>query len=160
MLVEENSRPVGILPLIVRRERTRLGRMRILTYPLDNWGSFYGPVGANAAETLRLGLNYITDTTRDWDFVELRWLGCAAVSKARLGSQTEETINAMHSAGLSAYPTIWDRNAFVRFPEGWSGYLATRKGAWLRRIRQSESKLRRQGTLRFVRYRPARRDRR
>ncbi len=49
VIVLEDDRTVGIVPLIVRMEETRVGRLRVLTYPLDNWGSFYGPIGADPA---------------------------------------------------------------------------------------------------------------
>ena len=40
----------GILPLVVRTESTRVGRVRVLTYPLHDWGTFYGPIGPDPAD--------------------------------------------------------------------------------------------------------------
>jgi len=44
--------PVGILPLCVRREPHQLGKVRVLTYPLDNGSTSYGPIGPNPASTM------------------------------------------------------------------------------------------------------------
>ena len=38
LVVSADGRPVGILPLVVRTERTRVGRVRTLTYPLARLG--------------------------------------------------------------------------------------------------------------------------
>ena len=40
-----DDRPAGILPLVVQSEKSKVGRVRVLTFPLHEWGSFYGPVG-------------------------------------------------------------------------------------------------------------------
>ena len=54
LVVYEGDEPLGIFPLVVQTERTRAGSVRVLTYPLDGWGSFFGPVGLNAAIFARL----------------------------------------------------------------------------------------------------------
>ena len=55
LVVLRSGEPTGIVPLVVRSEKTKVGRLRLLTYPLDAWGSFYGPIGANPAAILRAG---------------------------------------------------------------------------------------------------------
>jgi hypothetical protein len=97
----DEDRPLGILPLVVRTERTRVGHVRVATYPLQDWGSFYGPVGGHPAETIRAGLEHVGRTRRDWDLIELRWLGGP-------GTETAETEQAMRQAGLQAYRTRWE----------------------------------------------------
>jgi hypothetical protein len=49
LIVRSAGLPIGILPLCVRRERHGLGSARVLTYPLDGWGSWYGPIGSEPA---------------------------------------------------------------------------------------------------------------
>ena len=39
------DQPMGILPLAIRRERTRIVSVRLLSYPLHDWGSWFGPIG-------------------------------------------------------------------------------------------------------------------
>ena len=50
---------IGILPLTECTEQTRVGSLRVLTYPLHDWGSFYGPIGPNATATLQAGMRYL-----------------------------------------------------------------------------------------------------
>ncbi len=148
VIVLEDDRTVGIVPLIVQMEETRVGRLRVLTYPLDNWGSFYGPIGADPAAALKAAMEHVRRTPRDWDMIELRWIGVP-------GADWRKSQNAVWSAGFQAYSTLWNRTAAADFSSGWEDYLAGRKGIWLRRMRQTEEKLYRQGKVEFIRCRPA-----
>jgi hypothetical protein len=147
LVVEEDRQPIGILPFIVQKERTRVGTMRILTYPLDNWASFYGPIGPQPEKTLTVGLEHLQHSPRDWDFLELRFGGAPGVS----GTFTS---NALEAAGMRAYPSLWGKTAMVDLSQGWEAYQNTRKGLWRRRLRQAEAKLERQAKVEYVRYRP------
>ncbi len=151
IIVLDDDRTVGIVPFIVQIEDTRVGRLRVLTYPLDNWGSFYGPVGADPAAALKTALEHVRRTARDWDIIELRWLGAP-------GTDWRQSQNAMQAAGFQAYATLWNRTAAADFSDGWENYLAGQKGIWIRRIRQTEDKLRRQAKVEFLRCRPASRE--
>jgi hypothetical protein len=148
LIVEENGQPTGILPLLVQRERTRVGWLKMLTYPLDNWGSFYGPIGPHPERTLAAGIEHLQHSPRDWDFLELR--GCGAP-----GTSDFNVSDAFQEAGLKAYSSIWHETALVDLSQGWDAYLRSRKGLWLRRLRQVEAKLKRQAKVEYVRYRPA-----
>jgi CelD/BcsL family acetyltransferase involved in cellulose biosynthesis len=147
VIVLEDDRTAAIVPLIVHTEKTRAGRLRVLTYPLDNWGSFYGPIGPDPPSALKAAMEHIRRTPRDWDLIELRWIGAP-------GTDWRESRNAMRSAGYQAYSTLWNETAAVDFSAGWENYLAGRKGVWLRRMHQTEEKLSRQGKVEYLRCRP------
>jgi len=147
LVVLDEGQPVGILPLVVRREKTKVGWLRILTLPLHDWGSFYGPVGPNPALTLIAGLKHIRCTQRDWDILDLRWQGA-------VDTDPDDIQRAMLTTGFQAYPTEWERTAIVDLDGTWESYWASRKGAWLRRFRRAERKLSEQGDVTYVRYRP------
>ena len=85
LMVEAAGAPIGILPLVVRRETTRLGTIRVLTYPLADWGSFYGPIGPYPTATLIAGLGHIRRTEADWDLIDLRWIDGPRPATARCG---------------------------------------------------------------------------
>ena len=72
LIVQRNGEVQGIVPLVIQRETTRLGPVRILTFPLDGWGSFYGPLGADPLEMLTLASDYLASATRDYDLIDLR----------------------------------------------------------------------------------------
>ena len=49
----------GMLPLNIQTQDTQLGPLRTLTFPIDGWGSFYGPIGPDPAAVLTACLQYL-----------------------------------------------------------------------------------------------------
>jgi len=137
----------GVVPLVVRQEQSRVGPIRVLGYPLDNWGSFYGPIGPDPGSTLTEALVFLKRQPRDWDVLELRWAGMP-------GTDRESTGKALREAGFQAYRTIWDWTAVVDIQGTWQTYHDSRSRQWRRNIRAARRHLQRQGNLRIVRYRP------
>lgn len=148
MVVSEDGRTLGIVPLVVRRERSKVGWFRMLTFPLHNWGSFYGPIGPDPGLALTAALEHVRKTPRDWDVLELRWQGAP-------GTEPQNTQQAMRTAGFQGYGTVWNRTAVVDIDGPWESYWAARKGAWLRRFHRAERKLAERGEISYVRHRPA-----
>lgn len=147
LVVGEPGHVEGILPLVVYPEWTRVGRLRVLSYPLHDWGSFYGPIGPDPAGTLLAGLTHIRCTRRNWDFIELRWCGAP-------GTDLRHTEAAMRSAGMQAYATMWDRTAIIDLRGDWATYFAGRNSALRNNFRRRQKRIARYGELRFERYRP------
>ena len=148
LVVTVDGRPDGILPLVVRTETCKVGRLRVLTYPLHDWGSFYGPIGPDPAATLEAGMKHVRRTRRDWEVVELRWLG-------RPGTDPGQTRRSMLAAGFQAYQTLWNRTAIVELHGTWDEYFARRTSHWRNNFRRAEKRLARRGKLCYVRHRPA-----
>jgi CelD/BcsL family acetyltransferase involved in cellulose biosynthesis len=148
IIVLEEDRPVGIVPLVVRNEKSKVGWLRVLTFPLHDWGSFYGPIGPQPGPTLAAALEHVRRTRRNWDIVELRWQGFP-------GADPLESGRAMLAAGFHAYASLWNRAAVVDLEGTWDSYWSGRKRAWLRRFRHDERKLACRGDVSYVRYRPA-----
>ncbi|MEN6457652.1 MAG: GNAT family N-acetyltransferase [Thermoguttaceae bacterium] len=148
LIREEGDRPTGILPLVVRHETSKVGPLRVVTFPLHAWGSFYGPIGPEPCAVLAAGLDHLRHTKPCWDVLELRWQGAPSTAPRQL----ERTLI---ESGFSAQATVWDRASVVDLDGDWETYRSTRNGAWLRRLRHDERKLSAAGRLEFVRYRPA-----
>lgn len=150
LVVSSEGRDIGILPLVVRQARRRLGRLRVLTYPLDDWGSFYGPIGPNPTATLLAGLNHVRRTRRDWDLIELPWID-------EDGYDAGRTRVALRNAGLAASREPWTTSALVDLEShgSWDAYWASRTSHWRTNVRRSMKRLAEQGTVEYVRYRPA-----
>lgn len=121
LVVMSQGAPIGILPLIVRRESTRAGPLRVLTYPLHDWGSYYGPIGPHPSATLLAGLGYIRRTPTDWDLLDLRWVDFDGRDRGR-------TLNAMRAAGFSSRGAVWKELATIDTTGTWETYLANRGG--------------------------------
>jgi len=112
LVVTDRQRPVGILPLVVRQETTRVGRVRVLNYPLHDWATFYGPIGPDPAATLTAGLQHIRRTPRDWDVLDLRWIDAD-------GGDLGRTERAMTAAGFRSCRQIWERTSLAELPDTW-----------------------------------------
>jgi CelD/BcsL family acetyltransferase involved in cellulose biosynthesis len=148
VVLEDDGTPGGILPLVVRWETTRLGRMRFLTYPLDYWGSFYGPIGVDPQSVLDAGLEHIRNSKTDWDAIELRWAGTGEFDAAL-------TPATLESHGLKACRTQLDQTALIRLQETtWDEYLASRGTKWRNNFRRWERRAEELGKLSLLRYRP------
>ncbi len=146
MLVFNGERLLGILPLDVRTESTRVGKMRVLGYPLDGWGAFYGPLGPDPLTTLQESLRFVSRTTRDWDLLDLRWVGehCDA---------NQQFQRAIRKSGCSVISQPWADIGKIDLTLGWEEYWNSRTSKWRNNTRRCEKKLAKRGELRFVRVR-------
>ena len=147
LVVYSGGDPIGMVPLVVTRERTRVGTVRVLTYPLDEWGSFYGPIGPNPTATLLAAMRYLCDTPRDWDMLDLRWINRDETDHGR-------TATAMSFAGLACRESMWKQTALIETSISWDAYFASRTSKFRNNVRRAEKRLGRLGEIRFERYRP------
>ena len=174
LIVSADERPIGILPLAVMPEHTRLGTVRLLTYPLDGWGTFFGPIGPNPTATLWTGLRHIADTPRDWDVADLRWIDADGIDAGRTGK-------AMRAAGMSAIERPFIQSAQIELGNNnpgsgirensdadqrsgirknsdaaanWEAYWMCRKSRWRQNMARAERRLAECGEVTYIRYRP------
>ncbi len=145
--VSADGRPLGILPLVVQSESTGVGRVRTLTYPLHDWGTFYGPIGPNPTATLLAGLRHIRRTPRDWDMLDLRWVDGDGCDRGR----TERT---MELAGLHPCKQARDVAPRIEIAGTWQEYWSGRDKKWRHNIERCGRRLAEQGEVTFQRYRP------
>lgn len=149
LIIHEAGEAVGFVPLVVRRERTKSGPFNVLTYPLDDWGSFYGPIGPNPSRLLAVALEYILATKREWDFLELRW--------ADTGTSADNYVAGAlrHAGAWRARRRLHTEIPVAKLDGTWDEYWASRSGSWRSVFRRNEKKLARAGRYEFVRYRPS-----
>ena len=136
----------GILPLMVERQWTKAGPLRFLTYPLQNWGTFYSPLGPDPEQTLRATLPRVLEHTSGWDVLELRWVPLES-------KQARSARTALEQLGLHAAETVMEHSPSIRLPESWDEYLASRSSKWRNSWRRAVKRLQQAGQLRWVRYR-------
>ncbi len=147
LLIMEKEALLGIVPLVVLRDKSRIGPIRFLTYPLSSWGSFYGPIGPDTETILEAGLSHIRRTPKDWDVLELRFVDAEGTD----GGATER---ALKTAGLRAYQTTQGEASLIDMSVSWDDFLASKSKNWRKSFRFWERKLGQQGEIQFVRYRP------
>jgi CelD/BcsL family acetyltransferase involved in cellulose biosynthesis len=147
LIVYAAGEPIGILPLTLRRQWTRLGPLRVVGYPLDDWGTFFGPIGPNPTATLVAGLGHVARNPRDWDLVELRWVDPDL--------DAGRTPAAFRAHALAALGQPYSQSAEVDLAAGWDAYWASRTSRWRNNVRRNERLLAARGPVEHLRYRPA-----
>ena len=146
-VVFENDVVSGIVPLTVRKTKTKFGPCRVLTYPFDDWGTFYGPISQDPSATLTATLEHFQKAPRDWDLIDLRWVDAD-------GYDNGCTEQALTSAGLAFQTFDWEQTALIDLTGGsWDDYLKSRSGKG-RRYRRTEKQIAAEGDIEHVRYRP------
>ena len=148
LIVYVGERPLGILPLVVQKERTKAGWVRVLTYPLDGWGSFYGSIGPNPTITFRAAMRHLRNTPRDWDLLDIRWVNRDRTDHGR-------TKGGMRAAGFSPAAQPWARAAIIELGDSWEDYWKSRPAKFREKLRRGYRRLCELGKLSHVRYRPA-----
>jgi CelD/BcsL family acetyltransferase involved in cellulose biosynthesis len=147
IVVLDVDEPVGFVPLVVRNEDKRIATLRVLTYPLHDWGSFYGPVGSDPTGALNAALRHVAQTTRQWDTIDLRWITPGDVAE-------RVTDQAMDAAGFRGRRRLWKQTAVIDTNGSWDAYIASRTQKHRASIRRYERKLNELGEITFERYRP------
>lgn len=146
LLVSMAGKPVGIVPLIVRNERTQLGVASVLTFPLGSWGSFYGQIGPNAVATYQGALAHLFRHRQDWNVMELP--NCeSSESQLRLH-------DAFQKCGLQSTLSGALRHPKISLHADWDEYLTQLPVALRMRLSHSEHALSRRGPISFHRWRP------
>jgi hypothetical protein len=146
LVVYRGDDPQGIVPLSIVKERTRIGPVRVLTYPLHDWASFYSPLGSNPCAVLTAAMCHVRHE-QDWDLLDLRWVDVE-------GQDGGATSNAMRAAGFPSSERIWKQIATVDTRGSWDDYLATRTVKFRGNIRRLQRRIHRLGQVQHVRYRP------
>ena len=150
LLVFDRRKLAGVVPLIVVCDHTKVGTLRSLRYPLDGWGSFYGPIGGDPAALLRLAYEHVLSTGRDWDLIDMLWVD-------RDGADGGATKRTLCESGLAARACEWLPSVQIELGGGWEAYWAGRKSKWRTNVRTLRKGLARAGEIAHVRYRPRRR---
>ena len=141
------GQPLGILPLCVRTETYRLSKVRVLTYPLDNWGTWYGPIGPNPASTMLAAMQHLRRTPRAWDMMELRWVPCD-------DTQGGKTARAMRVASMFSEKQEYQSTSLVDIPASWEEYLANKSPSLRRQFRRTIRDFFADGSGEYIRHRP------
>ncbi len=147
LIVFAAGEPIGILPLCVRTEPYRLSKVRVLTYPLDNWTTWFGPIGPNPAATMLAAMQHIRRTPRDWDMIELRWVADEATRGGK-------SARAMRVAGLYSERQEYQWTSLVDLPASWDEYLAGKSQSLRRQFRRTLRDLFANGHAQYIRHRP------
>ena len=149
LLVRSHGDIIGIVPFCVSRERYHVGSVRVLTYPLSDWGMWYGPIGSNQAATLHMAIQHLSMTRRDWDMIDLRWMNASSEQH----SATQQACKTVH---WKPDQTPYQQGVLIRTAEAnYEDYLGSRSKKLRHEIRRQQRVLNRAGNITFQRHRPA-----
>jgi CelD/BcsL family acetyltransferase involved in cellulose biosynthesis len=148
LMIRSGETVTGIMPLCVNNERHRLSTIRVLTYPLNDWGMWYEPLGPHQSATMFMAFQHLGNTPRDWDTIDLRWTPSDPAGH-------DVTRRAMTAVGWKPQREAYQHTSLIRF-EGtnWEQYLAGLNKKWRHEIRRQERNLAQLGHVEFVRHRP------
>jgi CelD/BcsL family acetyltransferase involved in cellulose biosynthesis len=148
LVVRFDGAPVGVLPLCVRQVRHGLSTARVLTYPLDGWGTWYGPIGADPAMTMLAAMRYLRTVKRDWDLIDLPATAPAARDSSRVA-------RSMRVVGMFTNQSEYQSVSHVDFADGWDSYLASRTRNSRHELRRVARRVFERGDVEWIRHRPA-----
>jgi hypothetical protein len=147
LVVAAAGRPIGIVPLVLKRVPSRLGRVSVLTDSPDERGFFYEPIGPNPVATLEAVLAHVTSTPIDWDLFELRHADVQRFERGPAPAELWQT----HFGTLGRFE---ERRAIVDCRGDWVHYWGSRSQELRDEYRRSEEQLQSLGQVEYARYRP------
>lgn len=148
LVARRDGAPVGLVPLCIRRMQHGLGTARVLTYPLDGWGSWYGPIGSDPAVTMLGAMRYIRHARRDWDLVDLPW----TAPPSRDGGRVARSLRIV---GMLSNESSQQTISHVDFASGWDSYLASRSRKGRHELRRVARRVFERDDVEYIRHRPA-----
>lgn len=149
LIIYGADKPIGIVPFCVQQERYAVGNVRVLTYPLTDWGMWYGPIGPNPTACLLMAMRHLHATPRDWDLLDLRWIpACQGILRS--------TDQALRLVGWHAEECDYQSTSNIELSGyDWDSYFASRSKKWRHETRRQQRALERHGKITFERHRPS-----
>lgn len=145
LVVRSAGHGVGILPLCIVRRKLRLGSLRVLTYPLDDWATFYGPIGPSPTATLFTAMRHVATSPCDWDQIDLP--GIANHGRTTL---------AMQQVGFTPRIEPQDGTSVIDLTGvgSWDSYLARLPHQSRSALERTIEQLNERDDAEFIRHRP------
>ncbi len=148
LVIRSGDSTIGIVPLCIVEKRYRLTTVRVLTYPLSDWGMWYGPLGPNRSASMFMAMQHLRNTHREWDVLDLCW------TSRELGNG-DATCRGMSAAGWQPNYAPYQQSSVIRFTDSsWDQYKQGLSKKWRHEIARQSRNLERDGRVDFIRHRP------
>lgn len=145
LTVSHGDQPIGIVPLVVRTVASRVGQLRLLTFPTREWATCGGMVGPQTSLCWHAVMGHIRQTRRDWDVIDIR-----PVQPKSLVSQ--QIAQAMRGNEFQAHFRSERSISVVILDSDWSDYWSRRSPRLRELCRAAEATLGAEGRVRFQRW--------
>ena len=121
----------------------------VLTYPLQDWGSHFGPLGRPSSRILAEALAYLRSERQPrWDMLDLRWIP---------EPEIEAVESAMRGLRWNPHRGVWKLSNVADLPTTLAAYLAERPPKWRGELLRNRRRVMRVGRMEIEHYRPSRR---
>lgn len=142
----QNGEPIGFVPFCVREQTYRVGNLRVLSYPLEDWAPFFGPIGVDRVECFRLAIEHVLHNGDDWDLIELRYLREQCEQYDELRKILSQRRQVFYDRPRMIAPV-------VELQEDWEAYVGGKSKNWRRSMRRERSQIDQLGEVRLESYR-------
>lgn len=148
LVVQSEGKTIGIVPLCVRTEHYQVSDVKVLTYPLHDWGMWYGPIGPNPSASLFVAMKHLRETPRDWDMLDLRWVGAKS-------GQSEPTGRALQATGWLPSKSEYQQTSIIDLRnDDWESYRLSLSKKWRQEVGRQQRILERDYEVSLERHRP------
>ena len=130
------------------RSVIRSARCEVLTYPLSDWGAWFGPIGPHPTASLFAAVQHLRAAPRDWDLLDLRWIGAEP-------DKPQPTSLALQASGWLVSQSDYQQTSVVRLDGlDWATYRTRLSKKWRHEVVRQQRNLRREFDVSVERHRP------
>ncbi|WP_164102106.1 GNAT family N-acetyltransferase [Candidatus Laterigemmans baculatus] len=147
LLVLDGSKLLGIVPLVIRTENRRVGSVRVLTFPLDDWGSFFSPVTPHPDATMAAAIDHLARQPKRWDILSWRWL-------APHSPASQAIADSMRANRMKLFRSTRCTTAVIDLPQTCEEYHASRSGKFRNNWKRWRRRVEATGEMRYEKFRP------
>jgi CelD/BcsL family acetyltransferase involved in cellulose biosynthesis len=147
VVCDDDRAPLGIVPLVVRRDQHAGGELRTLAYPVLPETGFCGPVTAQPTLVMLEAMRFLA-AADDWDAIDLAGIDAERHDHGR-------TASAFYHAELAVRFQPSGLRAVVELDGSWNDYFRGRDAKFVERLERASLEPARRGVVEHVRHRPA-----
>ena len=146
LMVSLMGKPIGFVPFVIRPMETPLGTLRVLTFPMEEWHSFYNTIGPHKTIILQAAVKYLKNSDRNWDYLD--WTGLL-----RTGREKERLQTAGILHGLRLEQRASRECSLINLEKGWYSFWTNADAEMRQEAHTLERRLQAMGRLRLLRCR-------
>ncbi len=158
LMVKAGDRLIGIVPLVVQRKATALGSVRKLRFPVENWCSYYGPLGLDPEMIPSEAASYFRDSkNKDADGFDLIEFTNIPDYRAQNGVPSSSPKPILTGLAQGRNDVLECSEVAMLYLEGdWDSYWESRKAQKNRRrnVERYARRLSEMGEVTYIRSRP------
>ncbi|QDU81393.1 hypothetical protein Pla110_31340 [Polystyrenella longa] len=146
LMVSLMGKPIGFVPFVIRPMETSLGTLRVLTFPMEEWFSFYNTIGPHKTIILQAAIKHLKKSDRNWDYLDWTGLLKQGREKERL-----ETAGILHGMKMEQHSSR--ECSVINLEKGWYSFWTNADAEMRQTAHSMERRLQGMGRLRLMRCR-------